>query len=63
MIPAPFLDEIRKQHINIVSELFESEAKPVVDDINNTLVEVEWALDDPNGLDPHFQYDQIVFYW
>jgi len=34
--------------------------QPVIEDINNTLVEVEWALEDPDGLDYHFQYDQIV---
>jgi len=54
------LEGIRKEHALIATELFGNNAQPIIDDINNTLVEVEWALDDPEGLDPHFQYDQIV---
>lgn len=53
------LEDLRKCHGDIARDLFEDASK-VVDDINNTLVEVEWALDDPDGLDRHFQYDQIV---
>lgn len=55
-----YLEEIRTQHTSIATELFGTESKPIVDDINNILVEVEWALDDPDGLDERFQYDQIV---
>ncbi|MGB0368942.1 MAG: aspartate kinase [Flavobacteriales bacterium] len=54
------LESIRAEHVKIASDLFGEKAKKVIDDINNTLVEVEWALDDPDGLDKHFQYDQIV---
>ncbi|MBL4586187.1 MAG: aspartate kinase [Flavobacteriales bacterium] len=54
------LDEVRKAHIQIAEELFGGTSNSVIDEINNTLVEVEWALDDPEGLDRHFQYDQIV---
>ncbi len=54
------LEAIRLEHAKIVEELFGPNAKSALDDINNTLVEVEWALDDPEGLDKHFQYDQIV---
>lgn len=57
---APLLDGIREEHSQIIRELFGNEAAPVIDELNNTLVEVEWALDDPDGLDRHFQYDQIV---
>ena len=53
------LEDLRKCHGDIARDLFKDASK-VVDDINNTLVEVEWALDDPDGLDRHFQYDQIV---
>lgn len=53
------LEDLRTCHGDIARDLF-SDASKVVDDINNTLVEVEWALDDPDGLDRHFQYDQIV---
>lgn len=54
------LEDLREGHGAIVRELFGDEARSVLEDIDNTLVEVEWALDDPEGLDFHFQYDQIV---
>jgi aspartate kinase len=57
---APLLDGIREEHAQIIRDLFGADAAPVIDELNNTLVEVEWALDDPDGLDRHFQYDQIV---
>jgi aspartate kinase len=58
--PKVALEELRSQHMAIVDELFGAHAQAVKDKVNNTLVEIEWALDDPEGLDPHFQYDQIV---
>jgi len=54
------LEDLRNCHGEIAKELFGDKAQPVIEDINNTLVEVEWALEDPDGLDYHFQYDQIV---
>jgi len=54
------LEDLRNCHGDIARELFGDKAQPVIEDSNNTLVEVEWALDDPDGLDYHFQYDQIV---
>lgn len=57
---APLLDGIREEHAQIIRDLFGADAAPVIDELNNTLVEVEWALSDPPGLDRHFQYDQIV---
>lgn len=57
---AAILEDLRNCHGEIVRELFGDAAAPVLEDINNTLVEVEWALDDPEGLNRHFQYDQIV---
>jgi aspartate kinase len=57
---AAILEDLRECHGAIVRELFVDDAQPVLEDIDNTLVEVEWALDDPEGLDFHFQYDQIV---
>lgn len=56
---AEILEDLRECHSQIARDLFDDASK-VVDDINNTLVEVEWALDDPEGLDTDFQYDQIV---
>ncbi|MCF8464932.1 MAG: aspartate kinase [Flavobacteriales bacterium] len=57
---AAILEDLRNCHGEIVKDLFGDKAQPVLEDINNTLVEVEWALDDPDGLDRLFQYDQIV---
>lgn len=54
------LEDLRICHGEIAKDLFGDKAKPVLEEIDNTLVEVEWALDDPDGLDRHFQYDQIV---
>ncbi len=54
------LEDLRKCHGDIVKELLGDKAQSVLQEIDNTLVEVEWALDDPDGLDKHFQYDQIV---
>ncbi|MDA9120820.1 aspartate kinase [Flavobacteriales bacterium] len=54
------LEDLRNCHGEIAKELLGDKVQPVIEDINNTLVEVEWALEDPDGLDYHFQYDQIV---
>lgn len=54
------LEDLRTCHGDIVRTLFGDAAKPVLAEIDNLLVEVEWALDDPDGLDNDFQYDQIV---
>jgi aspartate kinase len=59
-LTSEILEDVRNYHGEIVKELFGDKAQPVIEDINNTLVEVEWALEDPDGLDYHFQYDQIV---
>jgi aspartate kinase len=57
---AEILEDLRTCHSQIVQDLFGDNAQRVLEEIDNTLVEVEWALDDPDGLDRHFQYDQIV---
>ncbi|MES2265921.1 MAG: aspartate kinase [Bacteroidota bacterium] len=52
-------EEIKDYHYHIAHELF-GENHPVFDDIANTFVEIDWAIED----DPHdsfdFIYDQIV---
>ncbi|MDP6909797.1 MAG: aspartate kinase, partial [Flavobacteriales bacterium] len=53
-------EAIRAEHVEIAAELMDGKSNTLIDEINNTLVEVEWALDEPDGLDEHFQYDQIV---
>lgn len=53
------LDQIRDQHASVVHALFSSPQK-VMDDINDTLVEMEWILEDEPHADYDFTYDQIV---
>lgn len=54
------LEGIRDCHQVIVKELFGDEAQPVMDDVDNTLVEIEWILEETPQHHPDFYYDQIV---
>jgi aspartate kinase len=54
------LEGIRSCHADIVRELFGDDAQPVLDTIDNTLVEVEWVLEETPQHHPDFYYDQIV---
>ena len=52
-------DEIKAYHYNILSELFEP-GDPVFDEVANTFVEVDWAIEDAPHDSYDFVYDQIV---
>ncbi|MEO3408559.1 aspartate kinase [Mucilaginibacter sp. CAU 1740] len=52
-------DEIKAYHYNILSELFEP-GHPVFDEVANTFVEVDWAIEDEPHDSYDFVYDQIV---
>lgn len=54
------LEDIKSYHINICKELFSDSHHPIFTDLENTFVELHWAIeDDPtHGFD--FEYDQIV---
>ncbi|AYL96506.1 aspartate kinase [Mucilaginibacter celer] len=52
-------DEIKAYHYNILSELFET-GHPVFDEVANTFVEVDWAIEDEPHDSYDFVYDQIV---
>ncbi|PWK80069.1 aspartate kinase [Mucilaginibacter oryzae] len=52
-------DEIKAYHYNIMSELFEP-GHPVFDEVANTFVEVDWAIEDEPHDSYDFVYDQIV---
>lgn len=54
------LEGIRDCHQVIVRELFGEHAQPVCDEVDNTLVEIEWILDEAPQHHPDFYYDQIV---
>jgi len=51
---------IRECHKEIVRELFGENAVPVLDDVDNTLVEIEWILEETPQHHPDFYYDQMV---
>lgn len=52
-------EEIKDFHHQIAHELF-GESHPVFDDIANTFVEIDWAIEDDPHDDFDFIYDQIV---
>lgn len=54
------LNNIKKYHFDIIDELFEKKYTKVYDDINNTFVEIEWAIEDEPQDSYNFIYDQIV---
>jgi aspartate kinase len=54
------LDELREDHLQWVEDLLGSRDNDCADEVNNLLVEVEWAIEgEPRG-DYDFEYDQIV---
>jgi len=52
-------NEIKEYHYNILSELFEP-GHPVFDEVANTFVEIDWAIEDEPHDSYDFVYDQIV---
>ncbi len=53
------LEEVKQAHYAIMSALFES-GDPVFDAVNDTLVEIEWVLEDEPEESYDYIYDQIV---
>jgi len=54
------LQEIKDFHYEIIAELFHENEHPIYALINNTFVELEWAIEDPVSLAFDQIYDQIV---
>lgn len=54
------LDEIKKYHFDIINELFPSTQHPVYNEISNTFVELDWAIEDEFTGDYNYEYDKIV---
>lgn len=54
------LEEIKAYHLNVCKELFSDSSHPIFTDLENTFVELHWAIEDEptHGFD--FEYDQIV---
>ncbi len=57
---ATILAEIKKYHFDILSELFPSTDHPVFIEINNTFVELDWAIEDVPTENYNYEYDKIV---
>lgn len=55
-----FLQEVKNYHYEILNKLFEDKKHPIYDEINNTFVEIEWAIEDAPTGSFDFEYDQIV---
>lgn len=54
------LNEIKKYHFDIIEELFPDKNHPVYTDINNTFVELDWAVEDEPTPNYNYEYDKIV---
>jgi aspartate kinase len=55
----PIFEEIKKYHYDILRQLFEP-GDVVFDEVANTFVEIEWAIEDEPHDEFDFIYDQIV---
>ena len=53
------LDEIKNNHYNLIGQLFPV-TEAIIDDINDTFVEIEWVLEEAPHEDFDYSYDQIV---
>lgn len=54
------LAEIKKYHFDILEQLFGNKNLPIFDELNNTFVELEWAIEDEPTHSYNHEYDQIV---
>jgi aspartate kinase len=54
------LEEIKAYHINICNDLFSSTSHPIYNELENTFVELYWAIEEEPTQGFDFEYDQIV---
>lgn len=54
------LEEIKQAHYIICKNLFTSTSHPIYTDLENTFVELHWAIEDEPTHGYDFEYDQIV---
>ncbi len=54
------LEEVKQFHLSICSQLFSNPSHAIFTDIENTFVEVYWAIEDEPTHEFDFEYDQIV---
>lgn len=58
--PEPLLEEIKTYHFDICKQFFESPSHPIYTELENTFVEIHWAIEDEPTQGFDFEYDQIV---
>jgi aspartate kinase len=58
--PHTVLDEIKKYHFDIVDQLFGDKNHPFYNELENTFVELLWAIEDEPTHSFNHEYDQIV---
>ncbi|MBA3899647.1 MAG: aspartate kinase, partial [Bacteroidetes bacterium] len=58
--PVEILEEVKTYHYEIVKSLFPNENHPIYTEINNTFVEIEWAIEEQAQREYDFEYDQVV---
>lgn len=54
------LEEIKTYHFDICNHLFSSTSHPIYNELENTFVELYWAIEDEPTQGFDFEYDQIV---
>jgi aspartate kinase len=54
------LEEIKKFHFDIIEQLFPDKNHPVYNEISNTFVELDWAIEDEPTHSYNHEYDQVV---
>ena len=54
------LEEIKKYHLDICHHLFANSSHPIFIELENTFVELYWAIEDEPTHSFDFEYDQIV---
>ncbi len=58
--PEEILEEIKQFHFKICKELFSNPNHPIYTELENTFVELHWAIEDEPTHSYDFEYDQIV---
>lgn len=58
--PEALLGAIKAYHFNICKDLFASADHPIYTELENTFVELHWAIEDEPSLPYNHEYDQIV---
>jgi aspartate kinase len=54
------IGEVKKYHLNVVSDLFESEVNDIVVDLESVFIELENLVNYKHSLNYNYEYDQIV---